>query len=304
MPGILIPFPLTFLACIGGLVILVAKMKHPNTRFYPSMICMLSVLESIGLFCLVALSSEYGIRPAYSLSGCALAFLFGINMFAALVYFKQIKRDIVFKYWEQEFPLTSLFIVCASFFFNFKVYRAFYTRFGDRKDLNAVFQDQSIFYRSVIFGSALYLLTGTLPIVVASCFGIWYIPFGYQVQMFCLEMIVIEALLLLCMGLELFKISKHILSKQYQKVRSDKLGMPYRIVPINEGANSFYTDSEESTLLRKLLQKISVKDAGKREYTTVAEIRELHEQEFRRRQLRRCFSFREARDFLDERDPM
>mgnify|MGYP007086537432 CR=1 FL=1 len=65
----------------------------------------------------------------------------------------------------------------------------------------------------MIFGSAFYLITGTLPIVVASCFGIWYIPFGYQVQMFCLEMIVIEAFLLLFMGIELFKISKYILSK-------------------------------------------------------------------------------------------
>lgn len=179
MPGVLVPFPLLFIACICGLIIFVSKKKYPATRFYPSMICVLSVLESIGLFSLVALSSSYGIRPAFSLSFCALAFLLGLNMFAALVYFKQIKRDIVFKYWEQEFPLTSLAVVSTSFLLNFKVYRAFYSRFRDRKDLNAVFQDQSIFYRSVIFGSALYLLVGTLPIVVASCFGIWYIPFGY-----------------------------------------------------------------------------------------------------------------------------
>lgn len=103
MPGMLVPFPLIFLAVVGAIVILASKRSYPSTRFYPSMICVLSVLESIGLFCLVALSSEYGIRPAYSLSGCALAFLLGLNLFAALVYFKQIKPDIVFKYWEQEF---------------------------------------------------------------------------------------------------------------------------------------------------------------------------------------------------------
>jgi hypothetical protein len=281
MPGVLVPFPLLLIATLGGLIIFVSKKKFPATRFYACMICILSMLESVGLICLVILSSQYGIRPAYSL------------------YFKQIKRDIVFKYWEQEFPLTSLAVVSCSFFLNFKIYRAFYSKFKDRKDLNAVFQDQSVFYRSVIFGSALYLLVGTLPIVVASCFGIWYIPFGYQVQMFCLEMIVIEALLLLCMGLELFKISKYILSPQYQKL--GERGKAYRVAPLK---SSFNGDSEESHLLRKLLHTISTRDAGKREYTTVAEIRELHEQEIRKRQLRRCYSFREVRDFEDDKDPI
>ena len=64
------------------------------------MICALSVLESIGLLFLVALTSDYGIAPSYSLSACALAFLLALNLFSALVYFKQIRPDIVFKYWE------------------------------------------------------------------------------------------------------------------------------------------------------------------------------------------------------------
>lgn len=64
---------------------------------------------------------------------------------------------------------------------NFKYYRMFYSRYRDLKEHNAVFNDPSTFYRTVIFSSAFFVLTGTLPIIVASLFGIWYIPFGYQV---------------------------------------------------------------------------------------------------------------------------
>jgi len=179
MPGVLIPFPLLVLAAISAAYILVVKKKNPDTRFYACMICVLSVLESIGLFSLVALASDYGILPAYSLAGCALAFLFGLNIFGALFYFKSVKKDIVFKYWEQEFPLTSLMIVVSSFCLNFKLYRAFYCRFANRLSMNAAFQDAGSFHRSVIFGSAFYVIIGTVPIIIASLFGIWYIPFGY-----------------------------------------------------------------------------------------------------------------------------
>ena len=67
------------------------------------MISMLSVLETLGLCFLVVLTGDYGILPAYSLSACALLFLYGLNLFATIIYYKQIKTDIVFKYWEQEF---------------------------------------------------------------------------------------------------------------------------------------------------------------------------------------------------------
>lgn len=178
-PEVLVPFPLCILALVGAVAIYQIKKRHQDTRFYATMICFLSLLESIGLLFLVGLTSDYGIKPSYSLSSCALAFLLALNLFSALVYFRQLRPDIVFKYWEQEFRLPSFFIVSTGFFLNFKVYRMFYSRFRGMKEFNAVFQDQQTFYKFVIFSSTFYLLTGTVPIVVASCFGLWYIPFGY-----------------------------------------------------------------------------------------------------------------------------
>ena len=128
-PGLLIPFPLLILALIGAIVIILDKRKHPSSRFFPNMICILSVLETIGLISLVSLSGQYGIRPTYSLAACALMFLYGMNLFFSLVYFKQIKTDIVFKYWEQEYQMSSLYIVATGSLGNFKFFRMFYSRY-------------------------------------------------------------------------------------------------------------------------------------------------------------------------------
>lgn len=48
-----------------------------------------------------------------------------------------------------------------------------------------------------------------------------------------------------------------------------------------------------------------MKDAGKRnqnEYTTIKEIQDLHEEEFRQHQLRRCISFKEVREYQDDNE--
>ena len=87
---------------LGTIYIWIQKKRHPNTRFFPTVICLLSVLESVGLYFLVGLTSNYGIAPSYALAGCALLFMCGLNLFQAIIYFKQYKPDIVFKYWEQE----------------------------------------------------------------------------------------------------------------------------------------------------------------------------------------------------------
>ena len=48
---------------------------------------------------------------------------------------------------------------------------------------------------------------------------------------------------------------------------------------------------------------MDLRDAGKRvDYSTVKEIRDLHEEEFRRHQMRRCISFKEIREYCDEND--
>ena len=85
----------------------------------------------------------------------------------------------MFKYWEDEFYKTSNTVLILGLFVNFKIFRMFYSRLQDKKNFNAIFKDKIIFYRSIMFTSVFYLIVGTLPIIVASCFGLVYVRFGY-----------------------------------------------------------------------------------------------------------------------------
>jgi hypothetical protein len=270
-PEILVPFPLTILAIIGTAIIALDKRKHPESRFYANLICLLSVLETVGLLFLVGLSSDYGIRPSFSLSFCALMFLYGLNLFFFVIYLKELKHDSAFKYWEQEYELSTMAIVVASLFGNFKLYRLFYSRFRHKKQFSAVFQDDEVFYRSIIFTSILFILTGCLPILVASIFSLFYINFGYQLHMFCLELIFVEGALILLMSIELYKLRKYILQKSYLQVSAKEMrklnqfkvksAVDDDLVGGGEGG-----DLGEATtrILLRLLHRINVKDAGKR----------------------------------------
>lgn len=74
--------------------------------------------------------------------------------------------------------------------------------------------------------------------------------------MFCLEMVIIEAALLVFMCLELYKISKYILSKQYAKVTPSQIGNQYKVmagVADEPGNGMLIQETEETLLLQKLI---------------------------------------------------
>ena len=137
-----------------------------------------------------------------------------------------------------------------------------------------------------MFTGAIYTLTVSLPILVAAFFGIVYIKIGYQLQMFCVEMVVIEVSMFIIMSIELLKIRKHMVKKKEYKISPQDI-MKDRFlvmagVPTDEpgSAPGSYSPKEDQKTLLKLIQRINVKDAGKRnveEYTTIKEIQDLHE---------------------------
>lgn len=214
VPGFLLPFPLTIIGLILLALIAWDKKKNSEARFYPTVVCALGILETVGLLSLIGLARDYGIQPSFYLAFCGFVFLYGLNIFFTAIYFTQLKKDSSFKYWEQEFPVTTYAIVSLGFLANFKIFRMFYSRFQGRKEFDAVFTDELILYRTITFTSVVYILTVSLPILVASIFGLVYIQFGYQLHMFCVEMTVIEVAIFIIMSIELHKIRKHILERK------------------------------------------------------------------------------------------
>jgi ABC-type sugar transport system permease subunit len=52
------------------------------------------------------------------------------------------------------------------------MYRLLYCKYGGLKEYNAVFSDDCMFLRTLLYTSAFFTLTGSLPIVIAAVFGL------------------------------------------------------------------------------------------------------------------------------------
>ena len=61
---------------------------------------------------------------------------------------------------------------------------------------NATFEDKNSFFKPFTFISIFYIITTVLPLLVANIFGLVFIEWGYQITMTCLEMTIIEVVLL------------------------------------------------------------------------------------------------------------
>ena len=55
----------------------------------------------------------------------------------------------------------------------------FYSRLGGKRDFEAVFTDEIIFYRALTFATCVYIITGMVPTIIAGIFGIVYVRYGY-----------------------------------------------------------------------------------------------------------------------------
>jgi hypothetical protein len=115
-------------------------------------------------------------------------------------------------------------IVAMSLVGNFKINRMFYSRLGGRRDFEAVFTDEIIFYRALTFATCVYIIIGMVPTIIASIFGIVYVRYGYQLHMFCLEMVFIETVLLVLMSVEMYKVRKYFLTRNFFKVSKKQMG--------------------------------------------------------------------------------
>ena len=123
LPGFILPFPLTIIALVGLYIICKDKKENRHCRFYPNIICVLSVLETIAIVSIIIFAKQYGISPTFYLSLCGGTFLYGLNVFFTMIYFTQMKKDSAFKYWEEVYALKANIIVLVGCFVNFKVFR-------------------------------------------------------------------------------------------------------------------------------------------------------------------------------------
>ncbi|CDW75779.1 UNKNOWN [Stylonychia lemnae] len=216
--GYFAPFPLCFSCLFLSMIVILSWIKYRNTLVISNIIAIVSLVETIGILMLIILSYQIGVYSTFGLALVALLFLYGSNLFFAVVFMKQIHQDSAFKYWGITYKITNNVVVILGSVINFKVYRVIYARFFGRDNFNASFEDPEHFFKPFTFISVFSVVTTMLPILVACIIGLVFVEFGYQVQMTCIEMFIIEVALLAMMIYEKIKLKKYAL-KQNQYLR-------------------------------------------------------------------------------------
>lgn len=206
------------------LIAVVSKVKFKQTRLLTSWIAILSLIETIGIIVLAALANDIGILPVYICAMVALVFTYGINIFFVLIYSKQVSTDAAFKYYKSYYNRTAIAIAVISTILNFSFFRTFYSKLFGKKQFDCTFQDVNIFFRPFQLASLSSLITVKLPLLVACILGCIYVDWGYQLLMTCMEMLIIEILIIALMIAEFFKLSKSVLeTNKYYKINADKV---------------------------------------------------------------------------------
>lgn len=218
-PGTYVPFPLCFACLFLTLIILVSWVKYKQTLISSNVIAAMSMVKTIGLLMQIILAYEMGVYSTFGLSLTAAFFLYGSNLFFSALFLKNVSNDSAFKHWRLSYRITYGTVVLLGSGVNFKVFRVIYGRFFNLDNFNAPFDEPQQFFKPFTFISVFSLVTTMLPILVANIVGLVFIDFGYQVQMCCIELTIIELVMLALMIYENIKLKKKLIKQQqYYKI--------------------------------------------------------------------------------------
>jgi hypothetical protein len=223
MPGTekIVPFPIWILwVAPTFLVLLISKLKARETMFIQSWLVFLSIAEIAAMIYTLYLASDFGIAPVTGLLGFSIAVHFGINFFFLLVFSKEVKLDNAFAHWCEYNPKVTKTITFIGTAFNFKAYRLFFSRLFGRDEFNASMENPMTFYAPFKLASVLNLIFVKLVVLVACLFGLYYIRWGYQLMVECLELLLIELLMLALSLVEYLQLKGVVFKQQhYFKIR-------------------------------------------------------------------------------------
>ena len=154
-----------------------------------------------------------GVFSTFGLQLVAGVFLFGCNLFFSILFLKQTPLDNAFKFWTKNFKFTMKLIVGISGALNFKLFRIIYGRFLNKPHFNAVFDDPQVFFKPFTLVSIFSVVTTMLPIIISNICGLVFIEYGYQFTMTCIELTIIELVILALMIFEKFRL-RHLVEKE------------------------------------------------------------------------------------------
>jgi hypothetical protein len=139
---------------------------------------------------------------------------------------------------------------------NFKIFRFIYGHLFGKDNFNAAFDDPQSFFKPFTLATVFAIVTSVLPLLVANICGLIFIEFGYQLFINCIEMTIIEVLLLALMIYEKIKLRAKLMREvTYYKVEPRLLDTTTNVM--NSLAN--YTASKSLKNLSSMYSNLTVK---------------------------------------------
>jgi hypothetical protein len=162
------------------------------------------------------------------------------------------------------------------------MFRFIYGHLFGKDNFNAAFDDPQSFFKPFTLATVFAIVTSVVPLLVANICGLIFIEFGYQLFINCIEMTIIEVLLIALMIYEKIKLRAKLLRDiTYYKVEPRLLDTTTNVM--NSLAN--YTAAKSLKNLSSLYSNQTLK-------TTEGEALNPIEEHFnRRRHLEKIINF-------------
>ena len=316
MPGsnAYVPFPMLSCCLLMTIFVALVRCKHPKSRFVANLIVLWSLIEFCGMWVLFILAIRFGIAPVVYMFLVAIMFSIATNLFFFVVFNKQVLNDVTFFHWVGYNKCTVRTITVVGIICNFKVYRLLYSNFFGAPRFNAEFRDPYKFFQPLSLASFINLCLVMLICCIACVFGIYYVAWGYQLLIECIEFLIIELLMIILYIVEHCQLktdhAKAVWKGDAKQVDRMKVNAGFEddlseddqdpdAYMVHEGPNKARKELKPKALktihtMEKVLAQLLVKKnaiEGGFE-NTVQEIEKLHERELMLRYRRRCMSFR------------
>ena len=321
-----IPFPMLAFCALTTIVVAIGNCKNKESRFIANLIVFWSIIEFLGMCIVLYLAVRFGIAPVVYMFLVAIMFTIATNLFFFVVFQKQVMNDQTFRHWANYNKCVVQTISILGLVFNFKVYRLLYSKFCGARRFDAPFADPYKFFTPLNIASFLNLFLVMLLCIVGCLFGIYYLAWGYQLLIECVEFLIIEVVMIILYVIEYCQMRDNLLkrkanwpvdAKQVDRMKVNA-GFEDDLSDDGQDPDEYMTKSGLQldkirkdvkpkalktihTMEKVLCQLLVKKHAMAEGYAnTREEIVQLHEKELMLRNRRRCMSFRlERPDFRE-----
>ena len=186
------------------LIALASKLYKGDSYFFSITVLLWAFIETAIILFQTLQALIFGSMTVFIITLIALLFLITCNVLIGIIYCRKILRDPGFNRAKKKNFHCYRFIHVLSVGWNFRIVRLHYSRFFGADVFKQSFKNfQNNFAKPLSFVTIAAMITVSLPIIILDMAAVaFWLPWGYQLTITCIESLIIEALMLVWIALE------------------------------------------------------------------------------------------------------